>query len=131
MVIKERKTKVTSIAINEYLIEKAKKLVDTGKFSSVSDVITTALTEFLYKTQVERENIDIIALLFKLQQNSECRIEMEKILSIIENNNVMKNNISKKEPSETFQNRNIEAEESKNKKVIKRTNNVNEQPFSF
>lgn len=51
MTVKERKTKVTSVAINEYLTERAKKLVDTGQFSSVSDVITTALTEFLYKNE--------------------------------------------------------------------------------
>ena len=45
----KRRTKVQSVALNEYLLERASVLVDSGKFGSISDVIVTALTEFLVK----------------------------------------------------------------------------------
>ena len=45
----KRRTKVQSVALNEYLLERAGVLVDSGKFGSISDVIVTALTEFLVK----------------------------------------------------------------------------------
>jgi len=117
MVINERKTKVTSIAINGYLTEKAKKLVDTGRFSSVSDVIITALTEFLYKNEVEQENINAIDLLLKLQNNPDCRIELENIMSTTKNND---------EPVKIVQNPSPENEETNNKKVKKSTTSKNQ-----
>lgn len=58
----KRKTKVQSVALNEYLLEGANALVKAGKFSSISDVITTALTEFLTKyeaKQIEKSTSEI------------------------------------------------------------------------
>jgi Arc/MetJ-type ribon-helix-helix transcriptional regulator len=36
-----------SISVSTYLLRRAKELVEAGEFGSISDVFTTALTEFL------------------------------------------------------------------------------------
>ncbi len=53
----------TSISVSTYLLNRAKGLVDDGEFGSISDVFTTALTEFLAnyesrkKSQVQRTEL--------------------------------------------------------------------------
>lgn len=44
----------TSISLNAYLHSQAKELVDSNKFSSMSDLVSTALTDFLARLE-ERE----------------------------------------------------------------------------
>ena len=46
MVIKRNKEKV-SIAMNSYLLNRARSLVDAEDFGSVSDVISTAVSQFI------------------------------------------------------------------------------------
>lgn len=46
MVVKRNKEKV-SIAMSSYLVNRAKELVDADEFGSVSDVITTAMSQFI------------------------------------------------------------------------------------
>lgn len=59
----KRLKETTSITINKYLLNKAKELAEKGEFGSVSDVITTALSEFFVnyesqkKSQVQRPEL--------------------------------------------------------------------------
>ncbi|MDP2216939.1 MAG: hypothetical protein Q8J68_06630 [Methanolobus sp.] len=46
MVVKRNKEKV-SIAMSSYLVNRAKELVDADEFGSVSDVISTAMSQFI------------------------------------------------------------------------------------
>lgn len=57
---KKRKTEVKSIAINGYLLDRANKLVDAGKFGTVSDVVVTALTEFLERYDIAQGNNNVV-----------------------------------------------------------------------
>ncbi len=44
----------TSISLNAHLHNQAKELVDSNRFSSISDLVSTALTDFLARLE-ERE----------------------------------------------------------------------------
>ncbi|WP_319508916.1 hypothetical protein [uncultured Methanolobus sp.] len=46
MVVKRNKEKV-SIAMSSYLVNRAKAMVDAEEFGSVSDVISTAMSQFI------------------------------------------------------------------------------------
>ncbi|WP_406660924.1 hypothetical protein V7O66_13955 [Methanolobus sp. ZRKC3] len=48
MVVKRNKEKV-SIAMSPYLVKRAKALVESEEFGSVSDVLSTAFSQFLVK----------------------------------------------------------------------------------
>jgi len=77
---KKRRTKVQSVALNEYLLDRVNVLVDSGKFSSVSDVIVTALTEFLVKYDVgSSSEIDANVILDALLKTPEGKKALEKL----------------------------------------------------
>jgi len=80
MVTNERKTIVKSIAFNNYLLEKADKLVKDGKFSSLSDLVFIAVTELLIKIELEQEKSKKKDLLLEILNNPECRLEIEEYL---------------------------------------------------
>lgn len=46
---------ITSVSMNSYLLNRAKELVESNDFSSVSDVISTALAEFLVRYDDRRK----------------------------------------------------------------------------
>ncbi|KCZ71632.1 hypothetical protein ANME2D_02367 [Candidatus Methanoperedens nitroreducens] len=51
----KRLKETTSITINKYLLDKSKELVEKGEFGSVSDVITTALSEFFVSYEAHKK----------------------------------------------------------------------------
>lgn len=82
---KKRRTKVQSVALNEYLLDRSNALVKSGKFGSVSDVIVTALTEFLIKHDALKiggsssTEIDANVILNAILQTTEGKKALEKI----------------------------------------------------
>ncbi|WP_406657261.1 hypothetical protein V7O62_01530 [Methanolobus sp. ZRKC2] len=58
MVVKRNKEK-TSIALSSYLLGRAKKLVEANEFGSVSDVMSTAFSQFLLKYDLEHQETSV------------------------------------------------------------------------
>ncbi|MBN1133451.1 MAG: hypothetical protein JXA38_00680 [Methanosarcinaceae archaeon] len=49
-----RRTKVTTVSLNYDLLNKTKRLVESGDYSSVSDVVSTALIKFFSEHDTEQ-----------------------------------------------------------------------------
>ncbi len=56
MVDHARYKTTASISISKYLLNRAKELVDADEFGSVSDVITTALSEFFVNYDARKKS---------------------------------------------------------------------------
>ena len=56
MVVKRNKEK-TSIALSSYLLGRARKLVNEHEFGSVSDVMSTAFSQFILKYDLENQQL--------------------------------------------------------------------------
>lgn len=77
----------TSIALNAYLRDRAKKLVEEKQFASLSDVISTALAEFIGRMD-EKENLQKEESQIKFSELFEAYLQTEegqKALKIIKN----------------------------------------------
>lgn len=66
MVVKRNKEKV-SIALSPYLLNRAKELVDAEDFGSVSDVISTAMSQFILIYDIAKNGGN-----FQLPSSSKC-----------------------------------------------------------
>lgn len=67
-----------SVSLNDYQIAKAKRLADEGPFSSVSDVISIALTEFLVRHELPGDDFGA-KLAMILDQTEEGRALIKSI----------------------------------------------------
>lgn len=79
----KRRSKVTSVSLNGYSLSRVTELVKSNQFNSVSDVISTALTEFLtaydnQKVSVAKEFETMLPEMFSSFLQSD---EGKKILS--------------------------------------------------
>lgn len=76
-----KKKKVTiNATVSPYLKRKIDALVETEEFSSVSDLTTTALTEFLYKYELEQEELGAVELLIELLNTEIGRMAINAVI---------------------------------------------------
>ena len=84
-----RKSKVKSISLNEYLLDRANKLINLGQFGSLSDVVATALSEFFAKQDLLLNENGTTEKVIRLLQTDEGKqaiqaVQMELLVKLLQ-----------------------------------------------